>query len=129
MGGSKQAQIKPRKTSQEVQTEAATVQSSLSQTDITEQTSSSTQTDAPSSSSTASLNSKTVSKSSSSISTTGMSPEMTQLKTRIDNLILEKNSLRVRNEELSQDLEAANRKLENALANQPPQVIYKYLVD
>lgn len=39
------------------------------------------------------------------------SPELAQLKTRIDNLILEKNSLRARNDELAQELDSANRKL------------------
>lgn len=99
------------------------------QTDSIDLVANSTQTDAAATTASASASSssiaanKTASKSSSSISSSSTqnapSPELTQLKTRIDNLILEKNSLRVRNDELAQDLDAANRKLAAALATQP----------
>ena len=127
--------MKPSLENVDTQTDDVATRSLLIQTDAMEQVTNSTQTDAvPSTTTTttttgSSLVNKLASKSSSSIaSSTGPqaatpSPELIQLKTRIDNLILEKNSLRVRNEELMQDLEAANKKLTAALANPPPAAV------
>lgn len=129
--------MKPSHENVDTQTDEVATRSLLIQTDAMEQATNSTQTDAvPATTTTtttgSSLVNKLASKSSSSIaSSTGggsqqgatPSPELIQLKTRIDNLILEKNSLRVRNEELMQDLEAANKKLTAALANPPPAAV------
>ena len=125
--------MKPSLENVDTQTDDVATRSLLIQTDAMEQVTNSTQTDAvPSTTTTttgSSLVNKLASKSTSSIaSSTGQqaatpSPELIQLKTRIDNLILEKNSLRVRNEELMQDLEAANKKLTAALANPPPAAV------
>lgn len=125
--------MKPSHENVDTQTDDVPTRSLLIQTDAMEQVTNSTQTDtvAATTSTSSSLVNKLASKSSSSIaSSTGggsqqatPSPELIQLKTRIDNLILEKNSLRVRNEELMQDLEAANKKLTAALANPPPTAV------
>jgi hypothetical protein len=128
--------MKPSHENADTQTDEVATRSLLIQTDAMEQVTNSTQTDVVTATTTtttgSSLVNKLASKSSSSIaSSTGggsqqgatPSPELIQLKTRIDNLILEKNSLRVRNEELMQDLEAANKKLTAALANPPPAAV------
>lgn len=95
---------------QEIQTDTVDFHSSVTQTDKINKVDNFVQTEQHLSQTNTTMisNKPSATKSSSSISST--TSELV-LKTRLDNLILEKNSLRARNEELIQELEATNNKM------------------
>lgn len=88
------------------------MKTALIQTETTTKNDYSIQTDPQNAESQISANKSVTIKSSSSLTNTGSatSHELTLIRTRMDSLILEKNSLRARNDELIQELNSISKK-------------------